>query len=237
LSASSEQWNMTASGSGIFCDGVTSDRRQVAAGIGGDAIELAGPDRPVLARRHFADISSAATSAGVLRIGVANAKTARLEVRGQALATALLARASPADRTNLSDRATRAKAVGSGLAAIAMLVGGVIWRVPLLADGIMAYLPVALEQRPGAALEMQVRHMPDTSGGRKPFECGSGGCRRAAAARAAFGRKAVAQRLLLDHLQAHQSADAIASIGQPPQMTALPTPPEREALRSFCTEG
>jgi hypothetical protein len=204
---------MTTSGSGIFYDGIASDRRQVAAGIGGDAIELPGPDCPVLARRHFADISSAATSAEVLRIGV------------------------PADRTNPSDRATRAKVVGFGLAAIAMLVGGVIWRVPLPADGIVAYLPVALERRPGAALDMQVRHMPDTSVGRKPFECGSGGCPRTAAARAAFGRKAVAQRVLLDHLQAHQRADAIASIGQPPQMRALLTPPEREALRSLCTEG
>jgi hypothetical protein len=51
---------MTTSGSGIFYNGISSDRRQVAGGIGGDAIESPGPDRPVLARRDFADISSAA---------------------------------------------------------------------------------------------------------------------------------------------------------------------------------
>jgi peptidase M48-like protein len=187
--APSEQRNMTTTGTGIFYDGITSNRREVTVEIAGDAIEVRGPGGCLKARWHFADISPLAASAGALRIGLAKAKTtARLEIHDQALAAALLARANPADRTGLTDRATRMKVVGFSLAAIATLVGGAVWGVPLLADRIAPHLPVALEMRLGAAVDMQVRQMLDTSTGGRPFECGTGDAPRAAAARAAFAK-------------------------------------------------
>src|SRR5216684_3760828 len=77
----SEQSSMTTSGTGIFYDGLTSDRRKVAVEIGGDAIEVRTGDGALLARWRFADISPLAAPAGVLRIGLANAKAAaRLEI-------------------------------------------------------------------------------------------------------------------------------------------------------------
>jgi Peptidase family M48 len=180
---------MTTTGTGIFYDGITSNRREVAVEIAGDAIEVRGPGGCLKARWYFADIAPLAASTGILRIGLANAKTtARLEINDQALATALLAHANPADRTGLTDRATRMKVVGFSLAAIATLVGGAVWGVPLLADRIAPHLPVALEMRLGAAVDMQVRQMLDTSTRGKPFECGTGDAPKAATARAAFAK-------------------------------------------------
>src|SRR5258707_14711577 len=96
---------MTTSGTGIFYDGLTSDRRKVAVEIGGDAIEVRSGDGALLAQWRFADISPPAASAGVLRIGLAAAKAAaRLEIPDQALAAAPIAPTNPTDRPGLTAR-------------------------------------------------------------------------------------------------------------------------------------
>src|SRR5258706_7309954 len=95
--APSEQSSMTTSGTGIFYDGLTSDRRKVAVEIGGDAIEVRAGDGALLARWRFADISPLAASAGVLRGGLATAKAAaRLGIHHQAPAAAVLGRGQAA---------------------------------------------------------------------------------------------------------------------------------------------
>ena len=48
---------MTTTGTGIFYDGITSNRREVAVEIAGDAIEVRGPGGCLKARWYFADIS------------------------------------------------------------------------------------------------------------------------------------------------------------------------------------
>ena len=180
---------MTTTGTGIFYDGLTSDRREVAVELGGDAVRVSAQGGALLAQWRFADISPMATPAGVLRVGLANAMAAaRLEIHDQALAAALLARTKPTDRTGLTDRRTRVKVVAFSLAAIVTLVGGAIWGVPLLADRIAPHLPVALEMRLGDAIDMQVRQALDTSTDGKPFECGTGDAAPTVAARAAFER-------------------------------------------------
>jgi Zn-dependent protease with chaperone function len=178
---------MTTTGSGVFYDGLTSARREVAVDIGGDTVRVSAPDGAVLAQWRFADIAPLAAPAGVLRVGLANATAAaRLEIHDQALAAALLARAKPSDRIGLTDRRTRIKVVAFSLAAIVTLVGGAIWGVPLLADRIAPHLPISLEMRLGAAIDMEVRQALDTSTNGKPFECGAGD--GTAAARAALAK-------------------------------------------------
>jgi predicted Zn-dependent protease len=180
---------MTTTGAGFFYDGRTSDRREVAVNIGGDAVQVSAPDGAVLAQWRFADLAPLTTPGGVLRIGLANAATAaRLEIHDRTLAAALLAHSKSTDRTGLTDRRTRMKVVAFSLAAIATLVGGAIWGVPLLADRIAPHLPVALEMHLGDAIDMQVRQMLDTSTDGKPFECGTGDSQPAIAARAAFAK-------------------------------------------------
>lgn len=180
---------MTTTGTGIFYDGLTSNRNEVTVEITGDAVEASAPDGVLLAQWRFVDISPLAAPAGMLRIGLTRAKVpARLEIRDPALAAALLAHAKPIDRTGLTDRRTRLKVVAYSLAAIATLVGGAIWGVPLLAGRIAVHLPISLEMRLGAAIDMEVRQALDTSIDGKPFECGTGNSPQAVAGRAAFAK-------------------------------------------------
>jgi Zn-dependent protease with chaperone function len=180
---------MTTSGTGIFYDGRTSDRCEVAVDIGGDTVKVSAPDGALLVQWRFADIAPLTTPAGVLRIGLANVTAAaRLEIHDRSLAAALLARTKSTDRTGLTDRRTRLKVLTFSLAAVATLVGGAIWGVPLLADRIAPHLPVALEMRLGAAIDMEVRQALDTSTDGKPFECGTGDSPPSLAARTALAK-------------------------------------------------
>jgi hypothetical protein len=122
---------MTTTGTGIFYDGITSNRREVAVEIAGNAIEARGPGGCLKERWHFADMPPLATPAGILRI---------------------------------DPRA---------LGAILLRISG----------------------------------------------------------------EAVAPHFLVGHPQAQERAAAIAKIAPPPQMSALLTAPEWEALKSICTEG
>jgi Zn-dependent protease with chaperone function len=182
----SERLTMTTNGTGIFYDGLTSDRHKVAVEVAGDAIEIKATDGAVKARWRLDEVYPLATSNEVLRIGVASAKVAaRLEIHDSELSAALLARLKRTDRSGLTDRRTRLKVVVYSLAAIASLVGGAIWGVPLLADRIAPHLPLAWEIRLGEAIDAQVRRTIDPSNGKKPFEC-AGGAAQAAAGRDAF---------------------------------------------------
>jgi Zn-dependent protease with chaperone function len=172
---------MTTTGTGIFFNGLTSDRHKVAVDIADDAIEVKARDGALLARWRLDEVYPLATSNEVLRIGVVSARiAARLEIHDSELAAALLARLKRTDRSGLTDGRTRFKVVACSLAAIASLVGGAIWGVPLLADRIAPHFPVALEIRLGDAVDAQVREALDPSKGRKPFECTPGGAAQAA---------------------------------------------------------
>jgi Zn-dependent protease with chaperone function len=178
---------MTTNDTGIFYDGLTSERHKVAVEIAGDAIEVKAPDGTVKARWLIGEVYPLATSGDVLRIGVASAKVAaRLEIHDQELAAALLARLKRTDRSGFTDARTRFRVVGYSLAAIVTLVGGAIWGVPLLAERIAPHLPIAWEVRLGDAIDAQVRQTLDTSKGKKPFECAAGDGAQATAARNAF---------------------------------------------------
>ena len=179
--------DMTA-GSGIFYDGVTSARHEVAVELGGDAVQISAPQGNMLARWRFADIAPLATPQGVLRVGPSRGKAeARLEIHDPALAAALLQRTGAAyDRTGLTDRRTRAKVVVFSIAAIVALTGGAIWGVPLLAEEMTPYVPISVEMRLGAAIDMEVRQSLDVGHGTQPFECGVGGGIAAVGGRAAF---------------------------------------------------
>jgi predicted Zn-dependent protease len=178
---------MATNGTGIFYDGLTSDRHKVAVEVAGDAIEIKASDGAVKARWRLDEVYPLATSNEVLRIGVASAKVAaRLEIHDSELAAALLARLKRTDRSGFTDQRTRLKVVAYSLAAIATLVGGAIWGVPLLADRIAPHLPLAWEIRLGQTIDAQVRRALDPSNGKKPFECPAGDAARTAAARNAF---------------------------------------------------
>jgi Zn-dependent protease with chaperone function len=178
---------MTTNGTGIFYDGLTSDRHKVAVDVVGDAIEIKAADGAVMARWRLDDVYPLATSNEVLRIGVATAKVAaRLEIHDSELAAALQSRLKRTNRSGFTDGRTRLKVVAYSVAAIATLVGGAIWGVPLLAERIAPHLPLSWEIRLGETIDEQVRSTIDPSKGKKPFECAAGDAAQAAAARNAF---------------------------------------------------
>jgi hypothetical protein len=160
---------MTTTGTGIFYDGLTSDRHKVALDIVGDALEVKAPDGILLARWRIDEAYPLATSNEVLRIGVASATVAaRLEILDAELAAALLPRLKRTDRSRLTDGRTRVRVVAWSMAAIASLVGGAIWGVPLLAGRIAPHLPVAWDIQLGEAIDAQVRQTFDPSKGSSP---------------------------------------------------------------------
>src|SRR5260370_20293655 len=62
--AASERLIMTTTGTGIFYDGLTSARHEVAVELDGDAVRVSASDGAILAQWRFADISPLATPAG-----------------------------------------------------------------------------------------------------------------------------------------------------------------------------
>jgi Zn-dependent protease with chaperone function len=187
---------MATSGTGIFYDGLTSERHKVTVDIVRSFIVASGPDGAVKAQWRLDEVYPLATSNDVLRIGLASAKVAaRLEIHDSELAAALLSRLKKTDRSGMTDRRTRFKVVAYSLVAIATLVSSAVWGVPLLAERIAPHLPLAWEIRLGNAMDTQVRHTLDESNGKRPFECAAGDAARdtqkTAAARDAF-RKLIA---------------------------------------------
>jgi Zn-dependent protease with chaperone function len=183
---------MTANGTGIFYDGLTSDRHKVTVEVVDGVIVVTAMDGTVKARWRLGEVYPLATSNEVLRLGLAHAEVAaRLEILDPALAAAVLSHLKETDRSGLTDRRTRFKVVAYSLAAIATLAGGALWGVPLLAERIAPHLPLAWEIRLGEAVDAQLRRTLDPTNGRKPFECSAGDAAKTAAAQNAF-RKLVA---------------------------------------------
>ncbi len=151
----------TKFGCGIFFDGFTNARHAVAVMLGTDAIEISVPNGPVLSTWPLAHISSTMAPKSVLRLGIANSKVAaRLELRDAALVAELRRRIGmPEDVATLR---TRTKGASWSLAAAAVLVAGVVWGVPLVADGAVAHVPLAYEMQLGARTATQMA----------PLECG-----------------------------------------------------------------
>lgn len=166
---------MSTVGTGIFFDGLTSARHTVAVTLAPDAVEISAPSGGILAAWPLSEIAPLTAPEGVLRLGRAKGKgAARLEIHDASLATELMGRAKRPDRSGLTDRRTRAKVAGLGLAAVLSLVASAIWGVPFVAERIAPRLPATAELRLGEAVDVQIRRMLGAGTGDKPFECGAG---------------------------------------------------------------
>lgn len=174
---------MTAAGTGIFFDGVTSARRPVLVELASDGLVVRDVEqRDMLVRWPYDELDQLGAPEGVLRIGRLGVKsTARLEVRDPALATLIDDASVPVDRSGKSERRGRLKVIGWSLAAVVSLVLGGVFGVPAIADRLAPLVPLSAERWLGEAVDRQARTMLDTgkSGG-KSFECTAEGEGRAA---------------------------------------------------------
>lgn len=145
-----------AAGEPIYYDGLTARPRPVAVRFSADGIEILDPSG-LLATWAYADLRRADAPVGAMRVRSLTApELARLEIVDEALQAELRSRCH--DLTD-PDRegAGAAKVVFWSVAAAASLLLSAIYLVPLVADRLVPFIPPALEQRLGLAVDHQVQ--------------------------------------------------------------------------------
>jgi Zn-dependent protease with chaperone function len=167
---------MTATGTGIFFDGLTAARHPVLVELGtGGVVVRDAQERDMLARWRYDELDHLAAPAGVLRIGRAGGQPlARLEVRDPALIAAIDDASVPVDRSGTRERRSRMKVVVWSLIATVSLLLGAIFGVPALAGRIAPLVPLRVERVLGEAVDAQARKMLERGDTSNPFECGGG---------------------------------------------------------------
>jgi Zn-dependent protease with chaperone function len=182
-SAPHEQAPRESPGSVVFFDGNSSRRRTVSVVLG-DALEVR-EDGAASVFWAYDDIRQADSPPGMLRVNCLSAPPlARLEVRDNGLAAALVARCPRLHESRLDGRATL-KIIGWSVAAVVSIVLVVLFAIPFAADRLAPMVPQALEQRLGDAAAAQIKtifggkscHAAD---GQKAFEKLVGTLREAA---------------------------------------------------------
>ena len=177
----------TTSGAGVFFDGRTSARQRVQVMLASAALQINDTNGRLLAEWPYSEIDGLPAPANVLRLGRhGNARLERLEIFDPAFAAAIDARAANVDRSGGRQHRQRAIAIGWSVVAVAALLAVAWLGVPRIAGRVAPILPVVLEQKLGAAVDLQVRNTLDTRHAGAAFECGTGGDK--ATARAAFVR-------------------------------------------------
>jgi Zn-dependent protease with chaperone function len=160
-------------GTGVFFDGRTSARHDVRVMLRPERLEVEGTNGRLLAEWPYGEIESLNAPEAVLRLGRrGNAALERLVVSDVALATALGERAVQLDRSGRIGRRQRVAVIGAGMLAMLSLVLLAWLAVPALAARLTPFVPLSLERKLGAAIDMQVRAALDTHERGRQFECG-----------------------------------------------------------------
>lgn len=176
-------------GAGVFFDGRVSTRRAVRVTLSARTLQVDDANGRLLAEWPYDDIEELPAPDSVLRLGRhGSAVLERLEIFDAAFAAALDARAAKVDRSGGLQHRQRAAVVGLSLLAAASLVLVAWLGVPAVAGRVAPLLPIAVERKLGAAVDLQVRNALDTRRAGTAFECGTGAGK--ADARAALARLA-----------------------------------------------
>ncbi len=159
---------------GIFFDGRTAARQEVAVELASAALRLRADDGTILAEWGYDELETLSAPDDVLRLGRAgNPSLARLEVKDPQLAAAIDERSAPVDRTGRIERRLRDKVIFWSVAATLSLVLVAVLGVPLLATALTPLVPYPLERKLGAAVASQARASLDNKRTGSAFECGN----------------------------------------------------------------
>ncbi len=162
-----------ATGTGIYFDGKTSARREVAVEAAPDALRISAPDGTLLAEWPYPELIGMAAPADVLRLGrQRDPVLARLDVRDAALAGKIDEYANGIDRSGVTERRARNKIMAWTFAATVSLIFVALVVLPALVERLTPLIPLSVEQRLGAAVDGQVRAMLNPGKSDRPFECG-----------------------------------------------------------------
>jgi Zn-dependent protease with chaperone function len=158
---------------GIYFDGESSVRREVAVVLAADAVEIASPEGEAIARWPYADLVALSSPDGLLRVAPTGTRLARLEVRDPALMAAIDDRAGGIDRTGAADRRARRKVIAWSLAAVASLALVAVFGIPALVVRLTPFVPYSVEQRLGSTIDNQIRAVLGGETRGKPLQCGT----------------------------------------------------------------
>ena len=176
-----------SAGAGVFFDGRVSTRRPIRITLGARTLQVDDANGRLLAEWPYDEIEELPAPDNVLRLGrYGSAVLERLEIFDAAFAAALDARADRVDRSGALQHRQRLAVVGLSMLAVASLVLVAWLGVPAAAGRVAPLLPVAVERKLGAAVDLQVRNALDTRRAGTAFECGAGAGK--ADARAALAR-------------------------------------------------
>jgi Zn-dependent protease with chaperone function len=164
----------TTTGSGIFFDGASSERKDVSVELAADALRIRNVRGDILAEWPYAQVEQLSAPEGVLRIGRHGPFLARLEIRDPTFAAALDDMATTVDRSGSAQRRDRLKAVGWGVAAVVSLSTIALFALPEIATRLTPLLPQSVERKLGEAVDAQMRATLGPRAGGRSFECGSG---------------------------------------------------------------
>jgi len=165
---------MSASGAGIFFDGLTGARREVAIDLGPVALRILSAQGTALAEWPYPEIERLSAPAGTLRLGrKGSAVLARLEILDPVLTAHIGDHASGVDFGAVSERNERVRVIAWSLAAVASLVLVGVFGVPLLAARATPFIPLVLERRLGEAFDAQMRSILDRDHVGSRFACGT----------------------------------------------------------------
>jgi Zn-dependent protease with chaperone function len=165
---------MNPSGPAIYFDGISSARRYVLLELAEAALRIIAADGRALDEWPYAELRRESAPDQILRLGRRGEKLLRrLEVRNPALAGEIDARAVTLDASGAREHRTRLKVVAWSLAAIVSLVICGVFGVPALATRVVPFIPLAVEQKLGNAIDKQIRAALDTKHLGAAFECGN----------------------------------------------------------------
>lgn len=173
MSAASEDHGMGQSGSASYFDGKTSARQRVTVELEPAALIIRAADGSAIDRWPYQELEQIASADGVLRLGRADrTQLARIEIHDPAIAGTIDELSIPVDRSGVLARRGRRKVVLFGMLAVVSVLLLAVFGVPQIATQLAPYVPYAVEERFGAAMEPQVRAMLDPGQQGKNFECG-----------------------------------------------------------------
>ncbi len=161
------------SGTGVYFDGATSARQDVAVELAPAALRIRSRSGDLLAEWPYTEIEQILAPDAVLRVGLRDpAMLARLEIRDPAFAAALDDMATTVDRTGAMQRRGRTKVAALVIAAVVSFALVALFALPAIATRLTPLVPQALERRLGQTVDAQLRAGLHSSVPGLPLECG-----------------------------------------------------------------
>ena len=161
------------SGSGVYFDGATSARQDVAIELAPAMLLIRSQRGEVLAEWSYAEIEQIVAPEAVLRVAHRGSPTlARLEIRDPAFAAALDDIATTVDRTDTTQRRGRTKVAILVIAAVASFSFMALFALPAIATRLTPLVPEAVERKLAEAVEAQLRASFGSSVHGLPLDCG-----------------------------------------------------------------